>query len=75
MRGAAAARAAGPNCALATLERLAEIPDKSDFRTFEAAFQRLPTTATSTLQGSRAGMGAPPGLVVEQVYDHHGNVA
>ncbi|MFF3671512.1 superoxide dismutase [Microtetraspora malaysiensis] len=43
-----------------------------------AAFQKQLTTATSTVQGSGWGVLAwePLGrrLVVEQVYDHHGNV-
>ncbi|WP_141579973.1 superoxide dismutase [Actinomadura sp. WMMA1423] len=47
------------------------------FGTFEA-FQKQLTTATSTVQGSGWGVLAwePLGgrLVVEQVYDHHGNV-
>ncbi|WP_433434416.1 superoxide dismutase [Nonomuraea sp. CA-141351] len=47
------------------------------FGTFEA-FQKQLTTATSTVQGSGWGVLArePVGrrLVVEQVYDHHGNV-
>ncbi|WP_214415135.1 superoxide dismutase [Sphaerisporangium fuscum] len=47
------------------------------FGSFEA-FQRQLTTATSTVQGSGWGVLAwePLGrrLVVEQVYDHHGNV-
>ncbi|MFF4236111.1 superoxide dismutase [Actinomadura geliboluensis] len=47
------------------------------FGTFEA-FQKQLTTATSTVQGSGWGVLAwePLGrrLIVEQVYDHHGNV-
>ncbi|WP_067800946.1 superoxide dismutase [Actinomadura formosensis] len=47
------------------------------FGTFEA-FQKQLTTATSTVQGSGWGVLAwePLGrrLVVQQVYDHHGNV-
>ncbi|GIH22710.1 superoxide dismutase [Fe-Zn] 1 [Acrocarpospora phusangensis] len=47
------------------------------FGTFEA-FQKQLTTATATVQGSGWGVLAwePLGrrLVVEQVYDHHGNV-
>ncbi|NVI88533.1 superoxide dismutase [Actinomadura sp. BRA 177] len=47
------------------------------FGTFEA-FQKQLTTATSTVQGSGWGVLAwePLGrrLVVEQIYDHHGNV-
>jgi Fe-Mn family superoxide dismutase len=47
------------------------------FGSFEA-FQKQLTTATSTVQGSSWGVLAwePLGrrLVVEQVYDHHGNV-
>ncbi|MFG1859105.1 superoxide dismutase [Actinomadura geliboluensis] len=47
------------------------------FGTFEA-FQKQLTTATSTVQGSGWGVLAwePLGrrLIVEQVYDHHGNI-
>lgn len=47
------------------------------FGTFEA-FQKQLTTATSTVQGSGWGILAwePLGrrLIVEQVYDHHGNI-